>query len=63
MCLLKAMQNQLESGIPQPRKVYWLRGFAIAFIILGAFIFGLTLSQAIMKDLKGAKPDSSKYTC
>ncbi|GFR96736.1 sodium-coupled neutral amino acid transporter [Elysia marginata] len=63
MCLLKSMQNLLESGVPQPRKVYWLRGFAIAFIILGSFIFGLTLSQAIMKDLKGAKPDSSQYTC
>ncbi|KAK3749420.1 hypothetical protein RRG08_057229 [Elysia crispata] len=63
MCLLKAMQNQLESGISQPQKVYWLRGLAVFFIVVGTFIFGLTLSQAIIRDLKGATHDSLHYTC
>ncbi|KAK3724317.1 hypothetical protein RRG08_043313 [Elysia crispata] len=63
ICLFKAMQNQLESGISQSQKVYWLRGLAVFFIVVGTFIFGLTLSQAIIKDLKGAKRDSSQYTC
>ncbi|KAK3749421.1 hypothetical protein RRG08_057230 [Elysia crispata] len=63
ICLFKAMQNQLESGISQSQKVYWLRGLAVFFIVVGTFIFGLTLSQAIIKDLKGATRDSSQYTC
>ncbi|CAG5126479.1 unnamed protein product [Candidula unifasciata] len=63
LCLLKAMQNRIESDIEQPRKVYALKAFAIIFLIVGAFIFGLTFTQAIMKDVEGAKPDSSKFTC
>ncbi|XP_059170117.1 sodium-coupled neutral amino acid transporter 7-like [Physella acuta] len=63
MCLLKTMQNRIESGEAQPRKVYVFRWIAIVFLVLGVFIFGLTLSQAIMKDIQGAKPDSSKFTC
>ncbi|KAK3786520.1 hypothetical protein RRG08_021003, partial [Elysia crispata] len=33
--LLKAMQNQLESGISQPQKVYWLLRLAVLFIFVG----------------------------
>ncbi|BFZ13229.1 hypothetical protein BsWGS_16268 [Bradybaena similaris] len=63
LCLLKAMQDQIESGIKQPRRVHVLKAAAIVFLVVGAFIFGLTFSQAIMKDIQGAKPDSSKFTC
>ncbi|KAI8746444.1 sodium-coupled neutral amino acid transporter 7 [Biomphalaria glabrata] len=60
MCLLKTMQNKIESGEEQPKKVHFLKAFSIVFLIVGTFIFGLTFSQAIMKDIEGAKPDSSK---
>jgi len=63
MCLLKTMQNRIETGIPQPRKIFAMKWFAIFFIILGGFIFGLTLSQAVIKDIKGVAPDKSNYTC
>ncbi|KAH9509507.1 hypothetical protein Btru_046064 [Bulinus truncatus] len=63
MCLLKSMQNKIESGAKQPRYVHFLKSFAIVFLVVGTFIFGLTFSQAIMKDIEGAKADSSKFTC
>ncbi|XP_059148108.1 sodium-coupled neutral amino acid transporter 7-like [Physella acuta] len=63
LCLLKTMQDRLESGEKQNKKVHLLRVIAIVFIVVGVFIFGLTLSKAIMKDIKGVKPDSSIFTC
>ena len=63
MCLLKVMQEKIETGVPQPRHVHGMKIFSIVFIVLGAFIFGLTLSQAIMKDVQGVKADKSNYTC
>ncbi|XP_059148065.1 sodium-coupled neutral amino acid transporter 7-like [Physella acuta] len=63
LCLLKTVQDRLESGEKQAKVIHVLRGVAIIFIAVGVFIFGLTLSKAIMKDIKGVKPDSSKFTC
>lgn len=63
LCLLKTMQNRIESGIKQPFRVHFLKFFAMIFLVVGTFIFGLTLSQAIMKDIQGAKADASNYTC
>ncbi|XP_059158344.1 sodium-coupled neutral amino acid transporter 7-like [Physella acuta] len=63
LCLLKTMQNRIETGEKQPKTVHVLKGIAIAFLIVGVFIFGLTLSQSIMKDIRGVKPDSSIFTC
>ena len=34
--------------------------FACIFIVLGAFIFGLTLTQSIMADQNGVKADKLK---
>ncbi|XP_059158338.1 sodium-coupled neutral amino acid transporter 7-like [Physella acuta] len=63
LCLLKTMQNRIETGEKQPKTVHVLKGIAIAFLIVGVFIFGLTLSQSIMKDIRGVKRDSSIFTC
>ncbi|XP_005090551.1 putative sodium-coupled neutral amino acid transporter 7 [Aplysia californica] len=63
MCLLKTMQDRIETGEPQPRLVHFMKGFSIVFIVLGAFIFGLTLSQAVMKDMQGVHADKSNFTC
>ena len=61
MCLLKVMLERTE----QSRLVTFMLYFACVFIVLGAFIFGLTLSQALIVDIKnhGAKADKSSYTC
>ncbi|XP_059148104.1 sodium-coupled neutral amino acid transporter 7-like [Physella acuta] len=63
LCLLKTVQERLESGEKQAILVHVLRGVAIIFIAVGVFIFGITLSKVIMKDVKGVKPDSSKFMC
>ncbi|XP_059158752.1 sodium-coupled neutral amino acid transporter 7-like [Physella acuta] len=63
LSLMKTMQNRIESGERQPSKVYLLRWTAIFFFVIGVFIFGLTLSQSILQDIRGVKPDSSKFTC
>ncbi|XP_059158341.1 sodium-coupled neutral amino acid transporter 7-like [Physella acuta] len=63
LCLLKTMQNRIETGEKQPKTVHVMKGIAIAFLIVGVFIFGLTLSQSIMKDIRGVKRDSSIFTC
>ncbi|XP_059148117.1 sodium-coupled neutral amino acid transporter 7-like [Physella acuta] len=63
LCLLKTVQERLESGEKQAILVHVLRGVAIVSIAVGVFIFGLTRSKTIMKDIKGVKPDSSKFTC
>ncbi|XP_059158754.1 sodium-coupled neutral amino acid transporter 7-like [Physella acuta] len=63
LCLLKTIQNRVELGEEQPTKVRVLKGIGIAFAVLGVLIFGLTLSQTIMKDIQGVNPDSSKFTC
>jgi hypothetical protein len=61
MCLLKLMVDRPD----QSRRVKFMLYFACVFIVLGMFIFGLTLSQALMVDIKnhGAKADKSKFTC
>ncbi|KAK7114363.1 sodium-coupled neutral amino acid transporter 7-like [Littorina saxatilis] len=61
MCLLKVMVEREETT----RWVKFILYFSIAFIVLGAFIFGLTLTQALMADIKnhGAKADKSRFTC
>ena len=61
MCLLKVMLERAE----QSWMVTFMLYFSCVFIVLGAFIFALTLSQALMADIKnhGAKADKSHYTC
>lgn len=61
MCLLKLMVDSEE----QSRKIKYTLYFACVFIIMGAFIFGLTLSQALMADITthGAEADKSSFTC
>ncbi|XP_046360378.2 putative sodium-coupled neutral amino acid transporter 7 [Haliotis rufescens] len=67
MCLLKTSLNRLadSTSIEDQRKYKFFLYFSCFFIILGAFIFGLTLTQAILKDATpgGIKPDKSKFTC
>jgi hypothetical protein len=53
---------QVEVGI-WTRKLKALAIFACIFIILGAFIFGLTFTQSILADKNGVKADKSNYTC
>ena len=60
--MMSAVQEQVEVGI-WTRKLKALAIFACIFIILGAFIFGLTFTQSIMADESGVKADKSKYTC
>ncbi|XP_059158330.1 sodium-coupled neutral amino acid transporter 7-like [Physella acuta] len=63
LCLLNAMQNILESGEKQDQRVHVLRAIAMVFLAVGAFIIGVIVCQAIIKDLQGVEPDSSKFTC
>ncbi|KAK0047865.1 sodium-coupled neutral amino acid transporter 7 [Biomphalaria pfeifferi] len=63
MCLLKTVQNKLESGEKQTKKKHFLKALSIMYLILGTFIFGLTLAQSILQNLQGAEPDSAKFTC
>uniref|UniRef100_A0A2C9KLI8 Amino acid transporter transmembrane domain-containing protein n=1 Tax=Biomphalaria glabrata TaxID=6526 RepID=A0A2C9KLI8_BIOGL len=63
MCLLKTVQNKLESGEKQTKKKHFLKALSIMYIIIGTFIFGLTLTQSILQNLQGAEPDSAKFTC
>ncbi|XP_059158333.1 sodium-coupled neutral amino acid transporter 7-like [Physella acuta] len=63
MCLLRTMQNKIESGEQQAGTFLVLRGTAVVLVVVGVFIFGLTLSQAIMQDVRGVQPDSSKFNC
>ncbi|KAJ8303160.1 hypothetical protein KUTeg_019556 [Tegillarca granosa] len=63
MCLLSTVLNDTtDKWVRRFRSVVI---FSCTFIILGAFIFGLTLSQSIVKDTSkgGVKADKSKYSC
>ncbi|KAL8564604.1 hypothetical protein ACOMHN_032160 [Nucella lapillus] len=61
MCLLKLMIDNEENS----RKLEFTLYFASVFIVLGAFIFGLTLTQALMVDIQsnGGQADKSNFTC
>ncbi|XP_059158343.1 sodium-coupled neutral amino acid transporter 7-like [Physella acuta] len=63
LCLFKTMQNKIESGEKHLTKAYVCRGIGIVYIIVGTFIFGLTVTQAIIKDIQGVKADTSKFSC
>ncbi|KAK3086516.1 hypothetical protein FSP39_019509 [Pinctada imbricata] len=63
MCVLAVVMSRVDQAGEWTRKLRCIAAFACVFIILGAFIFGLTLSQSIMKDKGGVKADKSKYTC
>ncbi|XP_059158756.1 sodium-coupled neutral amino acid transporter 7-like [Physella acuta] len=63
LCLLKTMENIIESDKNQPKEVRVLKWIGITYSVLGVFMFGLTLTQIIMKNIQGVKPDSSKFTC
>lgn len=63
MCVVSAVQKRVwQQGHWTTRLMVILAG-ACAFIVLGSFIFGLTLSQSIIKDEHGVKGDKSRYTC
>lgn len=63
MCVVSAVQKRVwQQGHWTARLMVILAG-ACAFIVLGSFIFGLTLSQSIIKDEHGVKGDKSPYTC
>ncbi|CAG2243655.1 SLC38A7_8 [Mytilus edulis] len=62
MCMMSAVQNLVDDGI-WTRRLKGLAIFACAFILIGAFIFGLTLTQSVIADKNGVKADKSKYTC
>lgn len=62
MCLLASTLSKVdEQGWTRLRK--FLAGFSCCFLALGAFIFGLTLTQSVINISKGVKPDRSKFTC
>lgn len=61
MCMVKAVQMKAD-GV-WTRKLQAMMLFACVFIVIGAFIFGLTLTQSILSDSGGVKADKSKYTC
>ncbi|XP_050409961.2 sodium-coupled neutral amino acid transporter 7 [Patella vulgata] len=66
MCLMKSMLDKKDKGPevnPNSNRTTFLIFVGCAFITLGVFIFGLTLCQAIQKDIHGTKADTSKYTC
>lgn len=60
--MMSAVQNLVDDGI-WTRRLKGLAIFACAFILIGAFIFGLTLTQSVIADKNGVKADKSKYTC
>ncbi|XP_033755425.1 putative sodium-coupled neutral amino acid transporter 7 [Pecten maximus] len=61
MCMVKAVEMKADGVWDRKLKAMML--FAIIFIVIGAFIFGLTLTQSILSDSGGVKADKSKYTC
>ncbi|XP_060068570.1 sodium-coupled neutral amino acid transporter 7-like [Ylistrum balloti] len=61
MCMVKAVQMK-ANGV-WDKKLKAMMMFACTFIVIGAFIFGLTLTQSILTDSGGVKADKSKYTC
>ncbi|KAL3860332.1 hypothetical protein ACJMK2_010471 [Sinanodonta woodiana] len=64
MCLLVTNLKEVREKGTWSRKNRFLFAVSAAFLILGAFIFGLTLTQSIMNDIdKGVSADKSKYTC
>ena len=62
MCLLASTLSKVESeGWTRLRK--FLVVFSCCFLTLGAFIFGLTLTQSVLNIAKGVSADKSKFTC
>ncbi|OWF56382.1 putative sodium-coupled neutral amino acid transporter 7 [Mizuhopecten yessoensis] len=61
MCMINAVQMK-ANGV-WDRKLEAMMIFACSFVVLGTFIFGLTLTQSILSDSGGVKADKSKYTC
>ncbi|XP_050409346.2 sodium-coupled neutral amino acid transporter 7-like [Patella vulgata] len=68
MCLMKSMLDKQDKG-PEfqtnSNRIKFLIFVGCAFITLGAFIFGLIVSQAIQKDIHGTKSIRKKggYLC
>lgn len=63
MCVVSAVQEKVQVQGYWTTKLTAITAFACFFIVLGTFIFGLTLSQSIIKDEHGVKGDKSRYTC
>lgn len=63
MCVVSAAQKRVRQEGCWSTKLKVITAGACAFIVLGSFIFGLTLSQSIIKDEHGVKGDKSRYTC
>ncbi|XP_061196887.1 sodium-coupled neutral amino acid transporter 7-like [Saccostrea echinata] len=63
MCVLSAVQKKVRDQGHWTTKFKAITAFSFAFIVLGTFIFGLTLSQSIIQDEHGVKGDKSRYTC
>lgn len=62
MCLLASTLSKVKSeGWTRLRK--FLVVFSCCFLTLGAFIFGLTLTQSVLNIAKGVSADKSKFTC
>ncbi|XP_064611392.1 sodium-coupled neutral amino acid transporter 7-like [Liolophura sinensis] len=54
MCLLKAVE--MREGQVRSKKGWALAIFSCGFIVLGMFVFGVTVTQAIMQDIRVDKP-------
>jgi hypothetical protein len=63
MCVLSAVQGKVREQGYWTTKLKAITVAACAFIVVGTFIFGLTLSQSIIKDVHGMKEDKSPYSC
>lgn len=63
MCVVSAVQKRVWQQGHWTTRLKVITAGACAFIVLGSFIFGLTLSQSIIKDEHGVKGDKSPYTC
>lgn len=63
MLLLVTTREQARSlGVWSTRQRV-IVGLSCCFITVGAFIFGLTLTQSLITLSQGVKPDKSKYNC
>ena len=63
MCVFSAVLSRVDPTGVWTRRLRAIAIGAAVFMVIGAFIFGLTLLQSILNIKSGVKADKSRYTC
>lgn len=64
MCLIAVTLADVHKSSRWTKWQYFLVSFSCCFMTVGAFIFGLTLTQSVMTIVSGnIQKDKSRYTC